>query len=154
LIVTIDLCPADGDICNVRSWDSPAVTVAAAAVVRFWQVYAMSYARWIDLVASLSWWQCPGYTQPSNQALCLVWPLRLSHLRNNKQNSLLLLHGGGGDWKFDNGKRGTVKNAGVQNARLENAAPVCSGWKMRDRMLFNAENNKTVTHVGLSKEHL
>ena len=31
----------------------------------------------------------------------------------------------------------------VENARLENAAPVCRGWKMRDRMLWNAENAKT-----------
>ena len=46
----------------------------------------------------------------------------------------------GGDWKYENGKRGTVKNAGVENAGLENAAPVCRGWKMRDRMLWNAEN--------------
>jgi len=39
----------------------------------------------------------------------------------------------GGNWKCENGERGTVKKAGVENARLENAAPVCSGWKMHDR---------------------
>jgi len=31
---------------------------------------------------------------------------------------------------------GTVKNAGVENVRVENAAPVRRGWKMR----WNAEN--------------
>ena len=44
----------------------------------------------------------------------------------------------------------------VEKAGLENAAPVCMGWKMPDRMPWNAENaitNKTV-NVGVSKEHL
>jgi len=32
-----------------------------------------------------------------------------------------------GDWKCENGKRGTAKNAAVENARLENAAPYKGG---------------------------
>ena len=32
-----------------------------------------------------------------------------------------------GDWKCEKGKRGTVKNTEVENARLENAAPVRGG---------------------------
>jgi len=55
-----------------------------------------------------------------------------------------------GDWKCENGKRGTVKNAGVETATMENVAPVCRGWKMLHRMLWNAENaitNKTVKWI-------
>ena len=33
------------------------------------------------------------------------------------------------DWKGENGKLGTVENAGVENARTENAAPKCRGGK-------------------------
>jgi len=50
--------------------------------------------------------------------------------------------------KRETGKRGNM--TWVENARLENGAPVCRGggeWKMRDQMLWNAENaitNKTV----------
>ena len=54
------------------------------------------------------------------------------------------------DWRCENEKHCTVKNTGMENARLENAAPVCRGWKMRDRMLWNAENaitNKTLKWI-------
>ena len=52
------------------------------------------------------------------------------------------------DWKGENGKLGTVENAGVENARTENAAPKCrdgkgenikrgtkvQGWKRRENV--------------------
>ena len=42
---------------------------------------------------------------------------------------LYKLYKHGDDWKCETGKCGTVKNAGVQNARRENAAPDCKGGK-------------------------
>jgi len=58
------------------------INCRATAVVWFWQVYTMSYRRWIGLVALLSWRQCPGYIQP----LCLF--RMTACLSNNRQISL------------------------------------------------------------------
>ena len=66
-----------------------------------------------------------------------------------------------GDWKCETWKYGTVKNAGVENARHEFAAPDCrggkcetwkcgtklQGWKMREKLVWKAKVRKSVSKL-------
>jgi len=44
-----------------------------------------------------------------------------------------------GDWKRETGKHGMVKTAGLENARLENAAPNCRTGKREKRHVWKAK---------------
>ena len=64
----------------------------------------------------------------------LIWLHANSH-HNAGINRLT----GGGDWKRETGKRGTVKNTWPENARLEKAAPNCRTGKRGKRHIWKAK---------------